>query len=402
MSRDLARERPEAARDLREAARGMREGRLRDKIQFSRGVMRQGAADYVRNWEQGIIDDLDSLSNRLDRANASANGDNTQNSPDRTLDKARDLVRGLSSIDERMRDRENQANAQQGQQGQGQQGQGQQQGQQGEGQQGQQQGQGQQGQQGQGQQGQQQGQGRQGQGQQGQGQQGQGQQGQGQQGQGQQGQQGQGQQGQGQQGQGQQGQGQQGQGQQGQGQQGQGQQGQGQQGQGQQGQGQGQGQQGQAGGQQGGENRGGGSTSGGGAQGGGSRGLYTGEDARQFGRELRSQRETAEELRRELQGQGRDVTDLTQLIDRLRSLEGQRAFNDPDELARLRGAVVQGFKEFEFTLRRQLGGVEADRPALGGNENVPAGYRDMVNEYFKALSKKPAPPPVVKKPEPPR
>jgi hypothetical protein len=64
--------------------------------------------------------------------------------------------------------------------------------------------------------------------------------------------------------------------------------------------------------------------------------------------------------------------------------------------------VVQGFKEFEFTLRRQVVGAEADRPALGGNENVPAGYRDMVNEYFKSLSKPPTSPPAVKKPEPPR
>ena len=79
MARDLARERPEAARDLREAARGMREGRLRDKIQFSRGVMRQGAADYVRNFEQSITDDLDSLSSRLDRANATASGDRQGN-----------------------------------------------------------------------------------------------------------------------------------------------------------------------------------------------------------------------------------------------------------------------------------------------------------------------------------
>ena len=64
--------------------------------------------------------------------------------------------------------------------------------------------------------------------------------------------------------------------------------------------------------------------------------------------------------------------------------------------------MVQGFKEFEFTLRRQIVGAETDRPALGGNENVPAGYRDMVNEYFKSLSRKPAPPPATKKPEPPR
>jgi hypothetical protein len=131
-------------------------------------------------------------------------------------------------------------------------------------------------------------------------------------------------------------------------------------------------------------------------------GVYSGEDARQYGRELRSQRDEAEELRRELQRQGRNVDDLTQLIEQLRQIEQTRAFNDPAELQRLRGAVVEGFKEFEFALRRQLGGVEADRPALGGNENVPAGYRDMVNEYFKSLSKKPAPPPTTKKPEPPK
>ena len=49
-------------------------------------------------------------------------------------------------------------------------------------------------------------------------------------------------------------------------------------------------------------------------------------------------------------------------------------------------------------------GVEADRPALGGNENVPAGYRDMVNEYFKSLSKKPGttPPATPKKPGSPQ
>jgi hypothetical protein len=103
-----------------------------------------------------------------------------------------------------------------------------------------------------------------------------------------------------------------------------------------------------------------------------------------------------------LQGQGRNVEDLTDLIDQLRSIEGSRAFNDPTELARLRASVVQGFKEFEFTLRRQLAGAEVDRPALGGNENVPAGYRDMVNEYFKSLSRKTTPPPTPKKPEPPK
>lgn len=28
-------------------------------------------------------------------------------------------------------------------------------------------------------------------------------------------------------------------------------------------------------------------------------------------------------------------------------------------------------------------------PALGGNDNVPPAYRDLVGEYFKSLAKKP-------------
>jgi hypothetical protein len=120
---------------------------------------------------------------------------------------------------------------------------------------------------------------------------------------------------------------------------------------------------------------------------------YSGEDVRQYSRELRNQREAAEELRRQLQREGKDVGDLGKLIDQLRQLESQRAFNDPEELARLRGAVVDGFKEFEFGLRRQVAGADADRPVLGGNQDVPQGYRDLVNEYFKSLSKQQTPPP---------
>lgn len=142
-------------------------------------------------------------------------------------------------------------------------------------------------------------------------------------------------------------------------------------------------------------------TPGGGGQG-ASIGPYSAEDVRQYGRELRNQREAAENLRRELRSQGRDVRELTELIDRLRQLEAGRVFNDAEELARLRSSVVQGFKEFEFALRRQLVGIEADRPALGGNTDVPDGYRDLVNEYFKSLSRRPSssPPPPPPPPKP--
>ncbi len=124
--------------------------------------------------------------------------------------------------------------------------------------------------------------------------------------------------------------------------------------------------------------------SGQGAPGGG----LTAEDRRQFSRELRGQREAADGLRRDLAQDGRATADLERLIARLRELESGRAFNDPEELARLRVAVLEGFKEFEFGLRRQLGDRERDGPVLGGGNDVPPGYRDLVSEYFRSLSRK--------------
>ena len=180
LAREARREQPEASRRLGEAAAEIRESRLRDKLNFSRGVLGEQSEDYIRNFEEMITRDAENMRTRV----AAARDALSESDPrrlGRQLDETRDLVRGLESLQERMEQRGEGEEGQGGQQGEGQEGQ---QGQQGEGQQGQ----GQQGQQGQ------QGEGQQGQGQQGEGQQGEGQQGQGGE-QGQRGQQGQGQQG---------------------------------------------------------------------------------------------------------------------------------------------------------------------------------------------------------------
>lgn len=126
-----------------------------------------------------------------------------------------------------------------------------------------------------------------------------------------------------------------------------------------------------------------------GGNGQGGPGRFSAEDVRQFTRELRAQRETAEALRRNLAGTGVSAADLDRLIARLREMEAARTFNDPEELERLQGAVLEGIKEFEFGLRRQLGVVDKNGPVLGGSDDVPAAYRDMVNEYFRSLSRRP-------------
>jgi hypothetical protein len=143
---------PQAAQAAQAAASSIRQSRLADKIRFSRDVIRSDrSADYVRNFEQMIQNDLDSLAQRVaGAAGAVQTGRDSSQRSARALAQARELVRGLSSLDDRLRDRGASGGQQQGpreqgngQQGQGRQGQGQQgQGQQGKGQQGQAQGQG--------------------------------------------------------------------------------------------------------------------------------------------------------------------------------------------------------------------------------------------------------------------
>ncbi len=141
--------------------------------------------------------------------------------------------------------------------------------------------------------------------------------------------------------------------------------------------------------QQGQGQQGSGATSGGGqgARAGGA-GSLTPEQIRQFSREYRERRADAEALRRELSREGVDVSQLDRMIAQLRALESARVYNDTEELQRLQGGVVEGFKAFEFALRRAMEGDLTDRPLLGGTSDVPAEYRKMVEEYYKALARR--------------
>ena len=118
-------------------------------------------------------------------------------------------------------------------------------------------------------------------------------------------------------------------------------------------------------------------------------GSFSAEEARQLTRELRAQRDAAEALRRSLAGTGADTRDLDQAINRLGALDGAKILGNPAALEQMRSGAVENVKAFEFALRRKLGAAETGGPALGGNDNVPPQYRDMVSEYFKSLAKKP-------------
>ena len=111
------------------------------------------------------------------------------------------------------------------------------------------------------------------------------------------------------------------------------------------------------------------------------------EEIRQYQRELRERIAEADALRRELREQGRDVSQLDRLLGQLRGFGGAMGSGaDAAEIAGLRASVVEGFKAFEFALRRELEGGEKERLLLGRSGDVPPAFKQMVEEYYKSLA----------------
>jgi hypothetical protein len=317
LANETRRDEKDASRRLDEAAGSIRDKKIREMIRYSKATL-QGTG--ARGMEETIGTNLDALQKKIADA-ASAMGKATkQDAIGRAADKARDLTRGLESIDQRMRERSQNGRNQNGRDQQGQQGQ------QGRDQQGQQ---GQQGQSGQ---------------------------------------------------------------------------------QGQQGSQSSQGSQGSQGSQNGqnanGSQNGGrandgytnGSPNRGGWAGGDARnwgGYYGGywnpDDIRQWRREYREWANDAEALRRQLQATGVNPRELDDIIRDLQRLDNDRVYTDARGLEQLQAAALDKLKKFEFGLRRKAE-TGNDSLSLSGSDQVPDGFRQAIEEYYRSLSKKQSPP----------
>lgn len=282
-ARDARSDQREAARKVQQAVNDLRERRVREKIEYSKGLL--GSPQASRQFEENITANLDELGQQLSQA-AEAVGESQGERTERALDRARALAQGLESLAERAREA-------QGQQG-------------GQGQQGEQQ-RGQPGKQGEQRGGQ---------------------------------------------------------------------------------------PNGQPGGQPNGVPRQGAQPEGnqseetsGDAQPGMPGARMQGSDSRQLGRELRERRMDAELLRRDLEQEGVDVGELDRILSRLKALEGRGGLgSDRQAVELLQSQVVEGLKEFEFALRRQLTGSEDRRPRSGRQGEVPPEYRELVDKYYESLS----------------
>jgi hypothetical protein len=299
-SAEFRREERGASTELQEAANGIRESKLKEKIRYSRGLIRARSPAYAKQFEAEIGNDIRDLEQRLAEA-GEAVGSAGGTGIEQALDQTRDLMRGLESLEQRIRqgqaraDRESGEPGQEGQPGQNQEGQ--------EGQPGQS---GQPGQAGQ----------------------------------------------------------------------------------------DGQGQNAQSGGQAGGaaaDGAGGnrfGSPFGWGGPGDARSGdwAFDPRDVRQWQREFRERGADAQELQRLLRAENfGEVGDLAEIIQAMRNLDDPRVYESAEAIASMQSFVIEELKRFEYRLRREVDGDREDL-FLASSDEVPDGFRDLIEEYFRALA----------------
>jgi hypothetical protein len=116
-------------------------------------------------------------------------------------------------------------------------------------------------------------------------------------------------------------------------------------------------------------------------------GAFSTEEIRQLRREFRERVKDAENLRRELARQNLDVPDLGEIIRRMEEFERKQIYLNPLGLEKLEEDVLADLKQFEYWLRRELEGIGEGELYLAGSDQVPADYRQLVEEYFRSLSR---------------
>ena len=114
---------------------------------------------------------------------------------------------------------------------------------------------------------------------------------------------------------------------------------------------------------------------------------FSEEEIRQFTREFAQRLAQAQQLREALVEAGRDVPDLEEAIEALESLRDPEVYGDLPQIALLQEQIQENLKRLEFLLRREVEGESEGRAALTGTDDVPAGFRRMVEEYFKNLAR---------------
>src|SRR5262245_45151011 len=116
-------------------------------------------------------------------------------------------------------------------------------------------------------------------------------------------------------------------------------------------------------------------------------GYWNADDIRQWRREYREWANDAEGLRRQLQQNGVSPRELEDIIRDLQKFDNDRVYTDPRGLELLQSAALEKLKNFEFSLRRKVENGN-DSLSLSGSDQVPDGFRQAIEEYYRSLSRK--------------
>src|SRR4029077_2919877 len=95
-----------------------------------------------------------------------------------------------------------------------------------------------------------------------------------------------------------------------------------------------------------------------------------------------------EGLRRQLQQAGMSPRDLDEGLRDLKAFDNDRVYADPRGLEHLQAVGIDKLKKFEFSLRRKAE-TGNDSLSLSGSDQVPDGFRQAIEEYYRSLAKKP-------------
>jgi hypothetical protein len=112
------------------------------------------------------------------------------------------------------------------------------------------------------------------------------------------------------------------------------------------------------------------------------------QQARQFDKEFDLRLKEAQELSKSLRDRQDLAKQVQDMLERMKQMKS-KMLHDAQELERLQSSVVEGFRQLELDLSKQLQQViSRENLHLAKDEDVPEAYRRQVEEYYKALSKR--------------
>src|ERR1019366_6412466 len=101
---ETRRDERDASKKLDEASGSIRDKKVREKIRYSKGTLQGDSPQYARAMEDDSSATRAALKKKTAEAAAAMGNQSKQDALSKAAEQARDLVRGMESLDQRMKD----------------------------------------------------------------------------------------------------------------------------------------------------------------------------------------------------------------------------------------------------------------------------------------------------------